>query len=75
MTDSNGDRYFAVVDGTSGQLNVTSTPANNVLNVEVRKPYTATLNVTYMCDGTTLGSKSNSFVEADDNSCSWNYSF
>lgn len=75
VTDSNGDRYFAVVDGTSGQLNVTSTPANNVLNVEVRKPYTATLNVTYMCDGTTLGSKSNSFVEADDKSCYWNYSF
>ncbi len=75
VNDSNGDRYFAVVDGTSGQLTVTSTPANNVLNVEVRKPYTATLNVTYMCDGTTLGSKSNSFVEADDNSCKWNYSF
>lgn len=28
VNDSNGDRYFAVVDGTSGQLTVTSTPAN-----------------------------------------------
>ena len=48
---------------------------STVLTITFRKAYTAMLNVTYMCDKTELDSKSNNFVEADNNSCSWNYSF
>lgn len=68
------------VDGTKYILESTEVPsitikaADNTLNVPVRKPYTATLNVTKNINGTAT-TTTTSLTETDDHVATWSYAF
>lgn len=68
------------VDGTKYILEATEVPsmtitsAENILNVPIRKPYTATLNVTTNINGTAT-TTSTALTETDDHVSSWSYAF
>lgn len=68
------------VDGTKYILESTEVPsitikaADNTLNVPVRKPYTATLNVTKNINGTAT-TTSTTLTETDDHEAVWSYAF
>ncbi|MBO5467859.1 MAG: hypothetical protein J6A02_10560 [Prevotella sp.] len=72
ITTDGGDRYLSVEDAQ--QLTITA-DGTNTWDVEVRKPYTATLSVT-----TTIGNETSepvvtSLTETDDKVCSWSYAY
>lgn len=68
------------VDGTKYILESTEVPSitikatDNTLNVPVRKPYTATLNVTKNINGTAT-TTTTSLTETDDHVATWSYTF
>ena len=68
------------VDGTKYILESTEVPSitikatDNTLNVPVRKPYTATLNVTKNINGTAT-TTTTSLTETDDHVATWSYAF
>ena len=68
------------VDGTKYILESTEVPsitikaADNTLNVPVRKPYTATLNVTKNINGTAT-TTTTALTETDDHVATWSYAF
>ena len=68
------------VDGTKYILESTEVPSitikanDNILNVPVRKPYTATLNVTKNINGTAT-TTTTTFTETDDHVATWSYAF
>lgn len=68
------------VDGTKYILESTEVPsitikaADNTLNVPVRKPYTATLNVTKKINGTAT-TTTTALTETDDHVATWSYAF
>ena len=68
------------VDGTKYILESTEVPSitikapDNPLNVPVRKPYTATLNVTKNINGTAT-TTTTSLTETDDHVATWSYAF
>ena len=68
------------VDGTKYILESTEVPSitikttDNTLNVPVRKPYTATLNVTKNINGTAT-TTTTTFTETDDHVATWSYAF
>lgn len=68
------------VDGTRYILEATEVPSmtitasDNTLNVPVRKPYTATLNVTTNINGTAT-TATTAFTETDDHVATWAYAF
>lgn len=68
------------VDGTKYILESTEVPsitikaADNTLNVPVRKPYTATLNVTKNINGTAT-TTTTPLTETDDHVATWSYAF
>ncbi len=68
------------VDGTKYILESTEVPsitikaADNTLNVPVRKPYTATLNVTKKINGTAT-TTTTPLTETDDHVATWSYAF
>lgn len=67
-------------DGTKYILESTEVPSitikanDNTLNVPVRKPYTATLNVTKNINGTAT-TTTTSLTETDDHVATWSYAF
>jgi len=65
-----GTHYLLVADTAP---TITLASGTNTLNVEVRKPYTATLNVTTAINGTAGDPVSTTFTETDDKVCSWSY--
>lgn len=71
--DSEENKYF--VSNGESSLKFVVSEDNAVFNVDVRKAYSATLNITTIIDGNNTGIKSISFVEADDNSCTWSYCY
>lgn len=68
------------VDGTKYILESTEVPSitikanDNTLNVPVRKPYTATLNVTKNINGTAT-TTTTPLTETDDHVATWSYTF
>lgn len=68
------------VDGTKYILESTEVPSitikatDNTLNVPVRKPYTATLNVTKNINGTAT-TTTTPLTETDDHVATWSYAF
>lgn len=68
------------VDGTKYILESTEVPSitikatDNTLNVPVRKPYTATLNVTKNINGTAT-TTTTALTETDDHVATWSYAF
>lgn len=68
------------VDGTKYILESTEVPSitikatDNTLNVPVRKPYTATLNVTKNINGTAT-TATTALTETDDHVATWSYAF
>lgn len=68
------------VDGTKYILESTEVPSitikatDNTLNVPVRKPYTATLNVTKKINGTAT-TTTTALTETDDHVATWSYAF
>ena len=68
------------IDGTKYILESTEVPSitikanDNILNVPVRKPYTATLNVTKNINGTAT-TTTTTFTETDDHVATWSYAF
>ncbi|MBR3522382.1 MAG: hypothetical protein IKN75_07715 [Prevotella sp.] len=54
---------------------MTITSGTNVLNVPVRAPYTATLNVTKTIGGVAQTPVVTNLVETDAKVCSWNYTY
>ena len=68
------------VDGTKYILESTEVPSmtikatDNILNVPVRKPYTANLNVTKNINGTAT-TTSTTLTETDDHEAVWSYAF
>lgn len=68
------------VDGTKYILESTEVPSitikatDNILNVPVRKPYTATLNVTKNINGTAT-TTTTALTETDDHVATWSYAF
>lgn len=71
-----GQHYLIVADAAPVQA-VTSTPANNVLDVAVRKPYSTTVKVFYVVDGVkdAEAASSKEFTETDDKVAEWVYYF
>ncbi len=69
--DEDGVRYLIVADNAPSMV---LTASDNVLNVEVRKPYTATLNVTTTIGGTSTVATTN-LSEADDKTTNWSYAY
>ena len=71
-----GQHYLIVADAAPVQA-VTSNPANNVLNVPVRKPYNTTLNVYRMLDGVKEAELfiTKPLTETDDKVANWVYTF
>ena len=68
--DKDGARYLTVATETPS---MTLEASDNVLNVSVRKPYTAILNVKTTVDGEEYSSSSKTVEEADDKSTSYTY--
>ena len=68
--DEDGGKYFIVSDDVPA-ITISGT-GENVLDVPVRKAYTATLNVKTTIDGVST-TESKILIEADDNSCNWSY--
>ena len=71
-----GQKYLIVADAAPVQT-ITSTPANNVLNVPVRKPYTTTLNVYRVLDGVKEAEPfiTKPLTETDEKVANWVYTF
>lgn len=70
--DSDNNRYL-IVDDTAPSLTLTS--SNNILDVNVRKPYTATLKVTNNIAGVASDPVSTTFEESNGKECSWSYAY
>lgn len=67
--------HYLITANTAPSMTLVSNAASNVLNVPVRAPYTATLNVT-----TTIGENAPStvitnLVETDAKVCAWSYAY
>lgn len=67
-----GDQKYFVESGEVPSL--TTVSGTNVLDVPLRKAYSATLNLTTIIDGNST-TEEITFVEADDNTCSWSYGY
>ena len=78
----------AVIDGTetgfignhylieaNAAPSMTLVDGDNVLNVPVRAPYTATLSVTKSFDGEDQTPVETNLIETDDKVCSWSFSY
>lgn len=65
-------KYFAT-DETLPSITLSAND-DNMLNVAVRKAYSATLDLTTTVNGTS-SNKSYTFIEADDNSTTWTYAY
>lgn len=71
-----GNHYLIAADVAPVQT-VTTTPTNNVLNVDVRAPYSTTLNVYRVLDGVKEDAPfiTKNLTETDDKVADWVYTF
>jgi len=69
--DYAGNHYVITADAVPS---MTLVAGENVLNVPVRVPYTATLNVTTTINGT-ANVQSINLTESDTKSCAWSYAY
>ena len=72
--DENGERYLIEAD-EAPSLTIGSDVAKNVLNVTVRKPYTAIVNLVTTIAGEASEPVSKTFTETDDKQCIWSYCY
>ena len=73
--DGDDTVHYLIVADAIPSMTLAANAEDNVLNVPVRKPYTATLTVT-----TTIGNGEptpvvTNLVETDDKDCSWSYAY
>lgn len=73
ITGDDGVKYLVVADDVPS-IFVTSDATENVLDVPVRKPYTATLKVTTIINGEST-TEETSLTETDAKECSWTYAY
>jgi len=67
--------HYLITAADAPTMTLVADAASNVLNVPVRAPYTATLNVTYNVAGVDESPISTVFTETDDKVCGWSYSY
>lgn len=67
-----GNHYLATA-AVAPSMVLVADAASNVLNVPVRAPYTATVNVTTTFDGVAQTPVATVFTETDAKVCDWNY--
>ena len=65
--------HYLITAGSAPTMTITS--GTNVLDVPVRAPYTATLNVTKTIGGVAQTPVVTNLVETDAKVCSWNYTY
>ncbi len=67
-----GNHYLITADEAPS---MTLVAGDNVLNVPVRAPYTATLSVTYQIAGVAQDPVVTNLTETDDKVCAWTYAY
>jgi len=68
-----GVHYLATAT-VAPSMTFVADPGSNVLNVPVRRPYTATLKVTTTINGSS-NTATSTLTETDEKDCSWNYAY
>ncbi len=66
--------HYLITESTAPSITLNASAAENVLNVPVRSPYTATLSVTTTVNGTD-NVENTTLTETDDKVCSWSFSY
>ena len=67
--------HYLITAAEAPSMTLVSDAASNVLNVPVRAPYTATLNVTRTIGGVAQTPVVTNLTETDAKVCSWNYTY
>ncbi len=67
--------HYLITAAEAPSMTLVSNAASNVLNVPVRAPYAATLNVTYNIGGVAQTPIVTNLTETDDKVCSWTYAY
>ena len=67
--------HYLITAAEAPSMTLVADAASNVLNVTVRAPYTATLNVTKTIGGVAQTPVVTNLTETDAKVCSWNYTY
>ena len=67
--------HYLITDVDAPSMTLVADAASNVLNVPVRAPYTATLNVTKTIGGVAETPVVTNLIETDGKVCSWTYTY
>ena len=73
--DGDDTKHYLITAAEAPSMTLVADAASNVLNVPVRAPYTATLNVTTEVAGVAESPVSKVFTETDEKVCSWSYEY